>query len=165
MRAGKAGHLACLVRTLGENASASGKKKTGVMAWQRLGADYWSSSMVWPTLVVILGEVGSCVGPRLWQFSDGQPFIQGWLAARNRHELACTHFMPGRWVHNWGVVKGTGLAVFLVPVFLGTSCWQRHIRHSSIVRFRENFWNDFTPKDTLYIQEPIGTDIDDSPWQ
>ena len=92
------------------------------MAWQSIEADYWASTMVFLTLVVILGAVGARVGPRLRQFSDGQPLVQGRLATRHGQALACTYFTPYHCVNHWGVVRGTGLAVTAGPMFLGTPC-------------------------------------------
>ena len=45
--------------------------------------------------------------------------MQGRLADRHGHILACTHFMPGWCVQHWGVVSGTGPAVTAGPMFLG----------------------------------------------
>ena len=78
------------------------------------------------TLVVIVGAVGAHIRPRLRQFPDGQPLVQGQLEARHGQALDCKHFKPGRCVQNWGVVRGTGPAVTAGPVFLGDPC--RHLR-------------------------------------
>ena len=56
--------------------------------------------MFWITLVVSLGAVGTRVGPRLQQFSDGQPLVQGRLSARHGQALACTQFTSGQCVQN-----------------------------------------------------------------
>ena len=125
-RAGKSGKLAPLVRTLGENVGLSGRKTAGGMARQSVGADSWASSMFCITLVMGLGAVGALIGPRLQHFPDGQPLIQGKLAARNGHALAFTHFTPDRCVHHWGIVRGTGIAVLEGPNFLWPSRRRRH---------------------------------------
>ena len=89
------------------------------MAWQRIGADSWASSMVLLMLVVSLDEVRPHVEPWLRKLSGGQPLIQGRLTAQHGKVLACMHFMPGRCIQNWDVVKGTGPAVTVGPMFLG----------------------------------------------
>ena len=108
------------------------------MVWQKVGADSWASYMVLITLVVSLGEVGARVGTRLQQFSDGKPLVQGQLEARHGHALACTHFTPGRCVHNWGIVRGTGPEVTAGPVSLPPPCRQIRRRRLPIIRLKEN---------------------------
>ena len=66
-------------------------------------------------------------------FFDGRQLVQGRLAAWYGHSLAYTHFTPGRWVHHWGIVRGTGLTVGKGPEFLGPPCRRRRRRHSAIV--------------------------------
>ena len=61
--AGKTGHLYNIGRTLGDNNGASWQNMTGAMAWQRIGADSWASSMFFLTLVIGLDVVGPNVGP------------------------------------------------------------------------------------------------------
>ena len=63
--------------------------------------------MFWLTLVVGIGAVGARVGPWLRQLSDGQPLIQGQLAARHEYALYFTEFMPGWYVHHWVIVMVT----------------------------------------------------------
>ena len=82
-------------------------------------ADSWASLIFLLTLVVILGAVGTRVGPRLQKFPDGQPLVQGQLANRNVQALDCMHFTPSRCIQHWGVVKGKGPEVTAGPVFLG----------------------------------------------
>ena len=70
VRAGKAGHLSPLGRTLGESSGASWLKMNVDMACKRVRAASWASLMVSLTLVASLGAVGPRVGPCLWQLSD-----------------------------------------------------------------------------------------------
>ena len=133
-RAGKAGHSDPLMKMMGENTSASGQKTTGEMAWQRVRAASWASSIVWLTLVVSLGAVGARFGPQLQQFSDGQPLVQGLLADRHGQALACTHLTPVRCIQHWGIGRGTGPYIAAGSVFLGGLCRRRQRRRSAIVQ-------------------------------
>ena len=85
-RAGRAGHLSPLGRTLGENDGASRWKKTDGMARQRAEVASWASTMFLLTLVVSVGAVGARVGTRLRQFFDGKLLLQGRLAAWHETE-------------------------------------------------------------------------------
>ena len=116
--AGRAGQSYLLGGTLGENSSASWRKTNVGMAYQRVGAASWASSMFSLTLVVNLCAVGACVGSRLRQFYDEQPLVQEQLATFHGHALACPHLTPGQCVQHWDIVRGTGLAVTVCPMFL-----------------------------------------------
>ena len=117
-RAGREGHLSPLGGNLGENDSASWWKTTGAIALQRVGAASWYSLMFSLKLFVSLGALGTHVGPRLRKLSNGQPLVQGQLAAHHGQALAGTHFVPVRCVQNWGVVRGAKQAVTAGPIFL-----------------------------------------------
>ena len=119
VRAGREDHLSTIERTLSENARASWQKMTRLMAWQRIGAASWDSSIALLTLVVSLGAVRPHVGPWLRQLSNGKLLVQGRLEDRNGQTLVCTHFTPGWCVHHWVIVRGTGPAVAEGPIFLG----------------------------------------------
>ena len=133
----KAGHSDPLVKMMGDNAGASWWNTTSEMAWQSVGVASCASLMVWLALAVKLGSLGTCVGPQLLQFSDGQPLLQKQLAARNGQELACTHFAPDRCAQHWDIVRVTAPAVAVGPVFLGGDRIRRrrsnHIYSSAIV--------------------------------
>ena len=77
--------------------------------------------MFWLTLVLILGAVGSCVGPQLRQFYDGQLLAQEKLEARNGHAIACKQITPGQCAQHWIIVMGTGLEVSEGPLLLRRS--------------------------------------------
>ena len=122
------------------------------MAWKSFRADSWASSVVWLALVVFLGAVGARVGPRLRKFPDGHPFVQELLAARHGQALAFTHFMPGRCMHHWGIMRGTFPVVTAVPVFLGglSDNVADGVRLLSVQFFKDEFFsgvsNNYHPK-------------------
>ena len=95
------------------------------MAWQRIGAASWASSMVSLMLVVGLVVLWPHAGPWLRQLSYGQPLVQGRLAAWHEQALACTHFTPGRCVQHWGIMRGTCTVVAELPTLLGVPCRRR----------------------------------------
>ena len=148
--AGRAGHLSPIWRTLGENVGEYWWKMTGLMAQKMIGAASWDSSMVWLTLVVILGAVGTRVGPRLQKLSDGHPLVQGLLTARNGQVLACMHFTPGRCVHHLVFMRGTVPEVTAGSMFLGPPA----------DGFAEGVWppSDFFAFEYIIFYSPLQTD-------
>ena len=130
---GQATPLLSVGRWVRTPVSLSGKQPGGV-AWQMVGTASWDSSTFSITLVVSVGAVGSRVGPWLWQFSDGQPLVQGRLAAWHGHPLACMHFTPGRCIQHWVLVSGTDPAVTAGPMFLGAPCRRICWRRSTTAR-------------------------------
>ena len=76
----KMGHLAPLVMMGGDKACSCQLKKSWQATWQRIGVDFVASEMLWFTLILSLGKVGSCgillgegvrVGALLRHFSEG----------------------------------------------------------------------------------------------
>ena len=78
--------------------------------------------MVLLTLLMSIGAVEARIGTWLRKLSDGQPLVQGQLAARHGHVLACKHFTTGHCIHYWGVVRGTGLAAMAGSMFICSPC-------------------------------------------
>ena len=132
-RARKAGHFDPLVSNLWDNVGSSGWKMTGGLSWQKIGAASLASSVSWLALVVSLGAVGARVGPQLQQFSDEKPLIQGRLASRNRHAMACTHFTPDQCVHHLYIMRGAGTSVSEGIAFLERSRRRRYTWSSAMV--------------------------------
>ena len=111
--------------TLSENSGAYGWNTIRGMSWQRVGAASWDSSVFWLTLVVSLGAVGARIGPWLQQCYDGQPIVQGKLAAQHSHALAYTKFTPVQCLQHWDIMRGTCTVVAELPTLLGVPCRRR----------------------------------------
>ena len=99
--------------------------------------DSWAFQTFLLTLVVSVGEEGARVDLQLQQFSDGQPHVQGQLAALHEQALGYTNFTLGQCVQQWGIVSGAGLAVTATPFSLGPlqTVLLTAFRHRPILKF------------------------------
>ena len=75
VRAVRAGYSYTIGREMGKNIGVYCWKTTGSMDWYIIKEASWVSSMVSITLVVSIGSVGPCVGPRLRKLFDGKPLV------------------------------------------------------------------------------------------